>query len=308
MHSNIMNLGGIMYFCFILEEQYRYDVMPAAVLKQLQEWGHRVDTLEPQSTTTCLTDLLSCHYDALVLKTVSDGPGLSILEAAEAVGIPTINQSLAIRRVRDKAVAAALAHAHGVPTPTTFFITSLSLLNQVPVEQFPLVVKPSHGSSCRDIYYCDSPDDVAHLRIDTRYSGSWLAQHYEENIGFDTKLYVAGTEVYAVAKRSPLHPELDVEKRPIPVTPALRNLALRVGALFGLDIYGLDVVETKRGPVVVDVNDFPSFGLIPEAMTQVAQCILEIAQRSKSQYLPQPELIQRQDKTHLSLIVPQTCA
>lgn len=282
--------------------------MPAAVMNQLQEWGHRVDALEPQRTITCLSDLLNCHYDALVLKTVSDGPGLSILEAAEAVGIPTINHSQAIRRVRDKAVAAALAYAQGIPTPTTYFITSPSLLNQVPVEQFPLVVKPSHGSSCRDIYYCDNPSDVAHLPIDTSYAGSWLAQHYEENVGFDTKLYVAGTEVYAVAKRSPLHPELDVEKRPIPVAPALRNLALRVGALFGLDIYGLDVVETARGPVVVDVNDFPSFGLIPEAMTQVAQRILDIAQRSKQQYLQQPELMQRQDKAHLSLIVPQTCA
>jgi len=282
--------------------------MAAGVLNQLREWGHRVDTLEPQRTITCLSDLLSRHYDALILKTVSDGPGLSILEAAEAVGIPTINHSLAIRRVRDKAVATALASAQGIPTPTTYFINSPPLLNQVPVEQFPLVVKPSHGSSCRDIYYCDSPSDVAHLQIDTAYTGSWLAQHYEENVGFDTKLYVAGTEVYAVAKRSPLHPELDVEKRPIPVTSALRNLALRVGALFGLDIYGLDVVETERGPVVVDVNDFPSFGLIPEAMTQVARCILEIAQRSKSQYLPQPELIQLQDKAHLSLIVPQTCA
>jgi ribosomal protein S6--L-glutamate ligase len=297
-----------MYFCFILEEQYRYDVMPAAVINQLQEWGHRVDVLEPQRTITCLSDLLSCHYDALVLKTVSDGPGLSILESAEAIGIPTINHSQAIRRVRDKAVAAALAYAQGIPTPTTYFISSLSLLNQVPVEQFPLVVKPSHGSSCRDIYYCDTPSDVARLNIDTAYAGPWLAQHYEENVGFDTKLYVAGTEVYAVAKRSPLHPELDVEKHPILVTPTLRNLALRIGALFGLDIYGLDVVETARGPVVVDVNDFPSFGLIPEALSQVAQRILDIAQRRKQQYLQQSELTLRQDKAHLSLIVPQTCA
>ena len=34
---------------------------------------------------TCLTDLTGQGYDAYVLKTVSEGPGMSILEAAEAV-------------------------------------------------------------------------------------------------------------------------------------------------------------------------------------------------------------------------------
>ncbi len=84
-----------MNFCFIIEEQYRKDSMPIAALEQLVQWGHTVDMLEPQATITCLSDLIHQDYDAYVLKTVSDGPGLSILEAAEAIGIPTINHSQA---------------------------------------------------------------------------------------------------------------------------------------------------------------------------------------------------------------------
>lgn len=291
-----------MYFCFILEEQYRNDSMPTIVLNQLIQWGHRVDILEPQTSITCLSDLLSKNYDAYVLKTVTGGPGLSILEAAEAVGIPTINSSRAIRQVRDKAIAAALAHAQGIPMPTTYFVSDLHLLHQIPVEQFPLVIKPTNGSSCRNIHYIRNQAELANIDISTHSTNYWLAQHYEENIGFDTKLYVAGTQVFAVAKRSPLHPDIEVEKRTISITPTLHALALRVGVLFGLDIYGLDVVETKQGPMVVDINDFPSFGNVPEAAQSVATSILEATQRLQLQH-PQDAKQRQMDKHRTAFTV-----
>src|SRR5262245_60110835 len=111
-----------MRFCFIIEEAYRHDPMPIVVAYQLQQWGHTVDLLELQDTATCLTNMRWQSYDAYVLKSIADGPGLSILGAAEAVGIPTINNSRAIRLVRDKAVAAAFARAHGLPIPPTYFV------------------------------------------------------------------------------------------------------------------------------------------------------------------------------------------
>src|SRR5437879_13134678 len=102
-----------MYFCFIVEEQYRHDSMPMVIAERLLQWGHTVDLLEPSETVTCLSDLTRKGYDAYVLKTVAGGPGLSILQAAEAVGIPTINNSRSISLVRDKTIASAFAHAQG---------------------------------------------------------------------------------------------------------------------------------------------------------------------------------------------------
>ncbi len=256
-----------MRFCFIIEARYRYELMPVAVARQLVEWGHSVDLLEPQTTITCLSHLTQEKYDAYVLKTVSDGPGLSLLEAAEAAGIPTINNSRSIRLVRDKTVA------------TAYFVAHPGLLEQIPAEDYPLVLKPTNGSSCRDIFLIDSPADLAKLQLVETNARFFLAQQYVENRGFDIKLYVAGTEVFAVAKRSPLHPEVRVDKRLIPITLELRNLALLVGRLFGLDIYGLDVVETGDGPMVVDINDFPSFGQVPHAVSLVSWEIVQIASR-----------------------------
>jgi ribosomal protein S6--L-glutamate ligase len=275
-----------MHFCFIIEEQYRNDAMPTVVVDQLLQWGHSVDVLEPHATITCLSDLTKQNYDAYVLKTVSDGPGLSILEAAEAAGIPTINNSRSIRLVRDKAVATAFAQAHGVPTPHTYFVAYPHLLKQVPSEDYPLVVKPTNGSSGRGIYRVNSPAELATLKVAEADESFFLAQHYIENTGFDIKLYVMGKEVYSVAKRSPLHPDVEVDKQLIPITLELRNLALHVGTIFGLDIYGLDVIETAHGLVVVDINDFPSFGLVPRAVTRVSDYILRIAKRAEQQRRP----------------------
>src|SRR5438067_59681 len=270
-----------MRFCFIVEEQYRNDPMPMVIAEQLLQWGHDVDLLEPQTAVTCLNELAEQGYDAYVLKSLADGPGLSILEAAEAVGIPTINRSRAIRLVRDKAVAAAFARAHGMPIPPTYFVAHPRLLKQIPLEDYPIVVKPSNGSSCRGIYRINSPEELTVLEIAEENDSFFLAQRYEENTGFDIKLYVTGREVFAVAKKSPLHP--DVDEHLMPLTPALRKLALDVGKLFGLDIYGLDVVETPQGLAVIDINDFPSFGGVPRAVARVSEYILHAAKRAEMQ-------------------------
>lgn len=268
-----------MRFCFIIERDYKHERMPLAVADQLEQWGHVVDVLEPQETITALSDMATQGYDAYILKTVSGGPGLIILEAAEAAGIPTINNSRAIRLVRDKAVAATLAHTHGLPIPRTYFVVYPSLLKQIPAEQYPIVIKPNDGSSCRGIYRVNSPAELAGLKLAEARDSFFLVQPYVENTGFDIKLYVTGEEIFAVAKKSPLHSE--VNEGLIPVTPELRKLALKVGRIFGLDIYGLDVVETSEGLVLVDINDFPSFGLVPRAVGRIAEYILHAAKRAE---------------------------
>jgi ribosomal protein S6--L-glutamate ligase len=287
-----------MRFCFIIEKEYRDNPMPMVVADQLVQWGHVVDLLEPQETVTSLTDMHLQGYDAYVLKTVTDGPGLTILEAAEVVGIPTINNTRAIRLVRNKAVAAAYAHAHGLPMPSTYFAAHPRLFKQVPLEIYPIVVKPSNGSSCRDIFRVNSPADLDALVIAEEDDTFFLAQRYVENTGFDIKVYVTGREVYAaVAKKSPLHGE--IPEQFVPLTPDLRKLALNIGKIFGLDIYGIDVVQTPQGLAVLDINDFPSFGHVPGAVRRVAEYIIHAAKRAESKRLARAERRTRRRQTSI---------
>ncbi len=266
--------------CFIVEERYENDVMPGAVADVLRSWGHHVDVLRPNSSVADLWDLLvdSAAYDAFVLKTVSSGPGLSLLEAAGAAGITTVNDYRAIRLARDKAVAALRARAAGIPFPKTWFASRTALLDQIPADAYPLVVKPNNGSSLKDVYRVDSPEELGLLDIDD--GCRMLAQPYLPNPGYDLKVYNTGDEVFATVKRSPLHPGAEVAEEQIPATPELRELALAVGRAFGLDIYGIDVVETPDGYVVLDINDFPGFGKVPHAAEQLARTVLRVTRRN----------------------------
>ncbi len=215
-----------------------------------------------------------------MLKTVSEGPGLTILEAAEAVGIPTINNSRAIRLVRDKAVAVAFAQARGLPVPLTYFVGHPRALVKVPHEAYPVVVKPSNGTSMQDIHLVRTSEEMAKLQLDdTSY---YLAMRYVENTGYDIKLYVTGQEVHAITKSSPLHGS--IPEGEIPVSREMLKLAQRVGQVFGLDLYGIDVLETAEGLMLVDINDFPSFYGVPRKVSCVAEYILHAAYRSRSEH------------------------
>jgi ribosomal protein S6--L-glutamate ligase len=266
-----------MRFCFILEEKYANEPMPMVVADQLEQWGHQIDVLQAYSAVTNLTDLSLTTYDAYVLKTVSEGPGLTILEAAEAVGIPTINNSRAIRLVRDKAVAVAYAKACGLPVPPTYFVGHPRALVNVPHDIYPVVIKPTNGSSMQGVHLVRTPREMSRLRVekDTYY----LAMHYVENPGFDVKLYVTGQEVHAIVKGSVLHGP--VIEREVPVTPEMLTLARDVGKIFGLDLYGVDVLQTSEGLILVDINDFPSFGRVPRHVHSVADYILHAAYRAR---------------------------
>jgi ribosomal protein S6--L-glutamate ligase len=266
-----------MRFCFILEERYARKPMPLVVADQLRQWGHEIDVLQPYAAVTSLTDLSLAKYDAYVLKTVSEGPGLTILEAAEAVGIPTINNSRAIRLVRDKAVAVAFAQACGLPVPVTYFVGHPRALVKVPHEAYPVVVKPSNGTSLQDIHLVHAPEEMAELMLDEH--SYYLAMHYVENVGYDIKLFVTGQEVHAIVKSSPLHST--VQEQEIAVSRDMLKLARRVGQVFGLDLYGVDVLETPEGLVIVDINDFPSFYGVPRKVASVAEYILHAAYRTR---------------------------
>jgi ribosomal protein S6--L-glutamate ligase len=271
-----------MRFCLIVEERYELKRMPMAVGEQLAALGHDVTVLRPQSTIACLSRLPgSDHatYDAFILKTVSDGPGRSLIEAAAATGVTTINDAAAIRLVRDKAVAAALARQRGLPFPITYFISHAALLAQVPLDLYPLVVKPSAGSEGRGVYILEHPSLAGEILAEQEGSGFLLAQPYLPNSGYDIKLYNTGRRIFAVRRLSPLDGGGKDADELIPVTPELRRIAEAVGKVFGLDIYGVDVLLTVDGWVAVDINDFPSFSQVPEAVGWVADTIIEIAGR-----------------------------
>ncbi len=59
----------------------------------------------------------------------------------------------------------------------------------------------------------------------------------------------------------------------MPVTDEIRDIAIRCGEALGLGLYGMDVIESPDGPVVVDVNYFPGYKGVPGAAAHIADYI-----------------------------------
>jgi ribosomal protein S6--L-glutamate ligase len=260
--------------------------MPLAVVRRLRSWGHRVDVVEPGRGVVDLDALLARDHDAWVLKTVSGGPGLSLFDAAAAVGITTVNDARAVHTVRDKAVGAALARRHGLPFPETRFAASADLLDQLDPDLGPLVVKPAAGNSGRAVHLVRGPHDLAAVRGKLRGEGFLLIQPYVPNPGVDYKVYSLGGELHATVRTSPLHPDRRVTPREVPLPDDLAQAVTRIGEVYGLDLFGVDAVEGPDGWTIVDVNDFPSFRAVPDAVARVSATVLRLAGAGRGSALP----------------------
>ncbi|MFD4870194.1 RimK family alpha-L-glutamate ligase [Streptomyces sp. NPDC058412] len=269
-----------MRLCFLVEEHYRHDGMPNEVIGQLTAWGHRVDVVRPGGSLLRMSEAVDTGaHDAWVLKTVSGGPGLILLEAAAAAGMTTVNDARSIRGVRDKALAAAIGRGRGLPLPTTYAVACPELLREVPAAEYPLVVKPADGSSGRAVRLVSSPEQLETMLPLLVGEGMLIAQPYVPNSGTDIKVYGVGGELFATERCSPLHPDPSVRERRVPLSAEVAAIAAQVGAVYGLDLYGVDVLLGPDGPVVVDVNDFPSFRQVPDAAARVARAVLDLARR-----------------------------
>ncbi|PYO65736.1 MAG: hypothetical protein DMD69_16475 [Gemmatimonadetes bacterium] len=73
---------------------------------------------------------------------------------------------------------------------------------------------------------------------------------------------------------SPFDGDPAAAPQPLRPEPGLVDLALRCGRVFGLDIYGVDAIETADGVAVLEVNEFPNFTAVPDAAGEIADFIL----------------------------------
>jgi ribosomal protein S6--L-glutamate ligase len=203
---------------------------------------------------------------------------LSLLAWAEAKGIPTINTRAAIAAVHNKAEMAIAFASGAVPAPATFFASVEQLVSRVPYSAYPLILKPVFGDNARGVQVVDTPEE---LKVCAHPDSMVLAQHYLPSDGYDLKLYGIGDDVWAVRKLSPLGRARTtamkgaaasaVSAELLPLTPALHALGRRCADLFGLELYGVDCIQTSDGPVVIEVNEFPTYTGVPDADEHLAR-------------------------------------
>lgn len=252
----------------------RVPPVPSPVLVEawrlLEARGFRVETGTPEEMLT-RPDQLGVRHDLYVLKSHTE-LALSLAGVLHAQGARLLNPYPSCAATQNKIVASRLLRAAGVPTPDTWVTGDLTLLRDVAATR-PLIIKPylgHRGAGLRLVRHASELDALPSP------DGPTVVQEYVAGSGEDLKVYVVGDEVHAV--RKPFSPDSFTRPgRPCPVDGEVRDIALRCGRAFGLGLYGLDVIESAEGPVVVDLNTFPGYKGVPGAAALIADYIAEYA-------------------------------
>lgn len=225
----------------------------AEVTALLRRRDHEVDhaTSEKQLLDV---DRLSPHHDLYLLKSHTE-LSLSIAGVLHEQGARLLNPWPACAATQDKLRAHRRLQAAGVPVPGTLVTGDYDRVAAALERDGPLVLKPLRGHRGHEVEVVRDP---ARVRGRPPPSTALLVQHFVDGPGEDLKVYVVGHHVWAV--RKPFDPlSFTRPGRAVPVNREVEDLALRAGAALGLGMYGLDVIESVDGPVVVDLNYFPGY-------------------------------------------------
>jgi ribosomal protein S6--L-glutamate ligase len=272
----------------LAERRYMTQAQPAGLCSQLRARGHPVTVIDPEAASFEIQDADWLDGLGLVVARGRSSALLAMLAWAEAQGVATINRRSAIAAVHNKAEMAAALAAADVPTPRTFLGPPRELANRVPSASYPLVLKPILGDNCRGLRFIRTPGELSAIELRDPVV---LAQEFLPNDGYDLKLYGIGDQIWAVRKASPFNPPVPTRLRAgsmdhrvtaqlLPLFPAIEELGHCCRDLFCLELYGVDCIETSRGPVVIEVNEFPNYTGVPDADERLADYLLRRAPRA----------------------------
>jgi ribosomal protein S6--L-glutamate ligase len=201
--------------------------------------------------------------------------GLAVLRQFEMQGVFPLNESVAIGRSRDKLRALQLLARAGIGLPVTAFAHGPRKAEDVikEVGGAPVVIKLLEGTQGMGVILAET--EASAKSIIEAFSAAnvnILVQEYvKEAEGSDVRALVVGGRVVGAMRRvgrtgefrSNLHrggTAVDAH-----ITEDEEHTAVRAAAVLGLNVAGVDMLRSHRGPMVIEVNSSPGLKGIERA-------------------------------------------
>ena len=192
---------------------------------------------------------------------------MAVVHQFEMMGVYTVAQSEAIGRSRDKLQALQLLAREGLGMPVTAF--ARSSLDTAELIQLvggpPLVVKLTSGTQGKGVVLAETRK-AAESVIDAfrQLDANILVQEFiKESGGSDIRAFVVGSRVVAAMERTAAEGEFRSNlhrggtARAIKLSKEERRTAVRAARVMGLNVAGVDMLRSDRGPLLMEVNSSP---------------------------------------------------
>jgi ribosomal protein S6--L-glutamate ligase len=219
--------------------------------------------------------------------------GTAVVRQFEMMKVFSAVSSLSITRSRDKLRSLQILSRHGISMPRTAFTNYSKEENKVLklIGQAPVVIKLLEGTQGLGVVLAETNKAAKSVveAFDSLKTRVILQEFIEEAGGADVRAFIVNGEVVGAMKRqgkegefrSNLHRGGNAQV--IKLSRAEKSTALKAADAMGLSIAGVDMLQSKSGPMVLEVNSSPGLEGIESATgVDIARKIVEYIESSKS--------------------------
>ena len=214
---------------------------------------------------------------------------LGVLHALRELGVPVYNDARAIERSVDKSMTSLLLHAARIASPPTWATESFAHAQRIAIREgaagHALVLKPLFGSQGKGLQLVGQVDGAhrALPAIDTLYGSLAYLQRFvppQTTPGFDWRVLVVGGRAVTAMRRVSSHWIHNVAQgarcEPAGLRPELAELSEGAALALGMDYAGVDLMPSKRGIQVIEVNGVAAWqGLQRVTRFDIARVIVD---------------------------------
>ncbi len=267
------------------------------LLEEAQHLGLRTDIVNPLNCQLLIdgknSSILTAHrvlpsYDFVMPRIGASITeyGLAVVKHFEMLGTLAINSSQAIAASRNKMKSLQVLNKEGILVPATLLIRSTrGLKNIVKMARgLPVVLKILQGTQGVGVMLIHTPIAL-HSVLDTLHNLNqdvMVQQFIAEDAGRDFRALVIGNRVVAAMMRTAPQGEFRSnihrggQGHAIKLSPAYQRTAIRAAKILGLEIAGVDLMQSHQGPLVLEVNSSPGFeGLEKATGINIARAMMQ---------------------------------
>jgi len=218
--------------------------------------------------------------------------GASVVRQFEMMKIFTAVESQALVRSRDKLRSLQLLARAGIGMPKTAFASTTKYVDNL-IEQaggVPCVVKLLEGTQGIGVILAEthaSAKSVIEAFLDVKVN--LLVQEFvKESKGADIRAFVVDGQIVGAMKRQGAEGEFRSNLHrggnatAIQLSPEEKTTAIRSAKKLGLGIAGVDMLQSNRGPLVMEVNSSPGLqGIEGATKEDIAGKIIEYVERNE---------------------------
>jgi ribosomal protein S6--L-glutamate ligase len=264
--------------------------------------GHDARVLDPTHCYMNITSMKpSIHYqgenllgyDAVIPRIGASITfyGTAVLRHFEVMNSFTLNNSAAISRSRDKLASSQLLARKGIDLPITAFAHNPDNIEDLIAEVggAPLVIKLVEGSQGIGVVLAET-HNAAHSVIQAfmGLNANIMVQEFiQEADSSDIRCFVIGDKVVAAMKRQGREGEFRSNLHRggtatlVRLTPQERKAAVRAAKVMGLSVCGVDLLRSKRGPLIMEVNSSPGLeGIEKTSGKDIAGLMIEYIEKN----------------------------